>query len=231
MISQIARLQLEEAHRDDGYPNAAFAIGFAPPYHTRSTGRLGRRERARRRAERRARAPFQEPLLFSSAWAATEIQRMWRGFVNRPTATSYLGPASREYLARWNAVQLIQRVWRGYAARCALPEPDTPGPYELLDVGLYDIAAIDARQYGCQFPHQCEHRGRSCELWCPNNPLQSRPPTRLTRRVTTAKKADRMPPTCETTCEKCSGSGYYTSLADARGHRKVFLTCHDCADL
>ena len=173
MISQIARIQQEEAHRDDGYPLGVFVT-------PRSKEREERR-RVRQLAQSPptprggARGSFQEPLMFSRRWAATEIQRMWRGFVNSPQPFAYFGELSREYLARWRAAQLIQRVWRGYATRCALPTLVAPATPRLLDVDLYD----------------------------------------------------RMPPTCESTCEKCHGSGYYT-FADARGKRKVFMICHGC---
>ena len=218
MISQIARIQLEEAHRDDSYPRGVFVT-------PRSKEREARR-RARELAQSPelvdigARAAFQEPLMFSRRWAATEIQRVWRGFVNPPRPFAYFGELSRKYLARWRAVLLIQRVWRGYVARCALPIPATPVSPRLLDVGLYDASAADQLQFGCQFPHQCGHRGRGCALRCPNNPLQAR------------AQAPRAPP-----CEKCQGSGYYT-VADARGAsrtrahrraaRKTFMICRDC---
>jgi hypothetical protein len=64
-LSQIARLQVEEMHHDDARPLAA---GVAP--RIEEQGRL-------------ARGLFQSPLMFSRRWAATEIQRMWRGSVNR----------------------------------------------------------------------------------------------------------------------------------------------------
>ena len=50
MISQIARIQTEEAHHDDPRP-------LAPAVTARSE------ERERRRRARAARAPFQEPLM------------------------------------------------------------------------------------------------------------------------------------------------------------------------
>ena len=31
-----------------------------------------------------------------------------------------------------------------------------------------DETVEEKRLFGCQFPHQCGHRDRSCENWCPN---------------------------------------------------------------
>ena len=66
-LSQITRLQVEERVVDDWRPLAA---GAAARSEEREQGRL-------------ARGLFQSPLMFSRRWAATEIQRMWRGSVNR----------------------------------------------------------------------------------------------------------------------------------------------------
>ena len=81
-------------------------------------------------------------------------------------------------------------------------------PCDVMEFNEDDAAGCTAEQleFGCQFPHQCGHRERPCAAACPNNPVPPVEKKRPARKVTTAKKANRMPP-----------SNYHTVLgADGR---------------
>ena len=69
-------------------------------------------------------------------------------------------------------------------------------PCDVMEFNKDDAAGCTAEQLelGCQFPHQCGHRDRPCAAACPNNPVPPVEKKRPTRKVTTAKKANRMPP-------------------------------------
>ena len=151
MISQIARIQSEEAHHDDTHP-------LAPTVTARSE------ERERRRRARAARAPFQEPLM-----ALTEAADRSR-----------------------------------FTVACHTPLPDSDDEEQL--------------EFGCQFPHQCGHRGRPCAAACPNNPVPPVEKKRPARKVTSAKKANRMPSRWQSKVLEAikSKNGEWTSLPDIK---------------
>ena len=151
MISQIARIQTEEAHHDDTHP-------LAPTVTARSE------ERERRRRARAARAPFQEPLM-----ALTEAADRSR-----------------------------------FTVACHTPLPDSDDEEQL--------------EFGCQFPHQCGHRGRPCAAACPNNPVPPVEKKRPARKVTSAKKANRMPSRWQSKVLEAikSKNGEWTSLPDIK---------------
>ena len=109
---------------------------------------------------------------------------------------------------------------RARAARAPFQEPLMPLT-EAASSSLFAIAcrtplpdSDDERQLelGCQFPHQCGHRGRPCADACPNNPVPFVEKKRPTRKVTSAKKANRMLPKCQS-----KDTIYHTMLgADGR---------------
>ena len=109
---------------------------------------------------------------------------------------------------------------RARAARAPFQEPLMPLT-EAASSSLFAIAcrtplpdSDDERQLelGCQFPHQCGHRGRLCADACPNNPVPFVEKKRPTRKVTSAKKANRMLQKCQS-----KDSNYHTMVgADGR---------------
>ena len=153
MISQIVRIQTEEAHHDDTRP-------LAPTVTARSE------ECEQRRHARAAPAPFQEPLYPLTAEAAS-------------------GGSC-------------------FATACRTPLPDSDDEEKL--------------EFGCQFPHQCGHRGRPCAAACPNNPVPPMEKKRPARKVTSAKKANRMPPKWQRKVMEAieSKNGEWTSLPDIK---------------
>jgi len=71
---------------------------------------------------------------------------------------------SPSYLRQYYAARLIQQAWRKFDARIRV-ELGPPDVYEYENVTFEEA---ERHQFGCQFPHQCGHRGRWCEIWCPN---------------------------------------------------------------
>ena len=129
--------------------------------------------------------------------AAINIQRVWRGFSSRSRwQFAYRGDAWAPLASiRWCAAKLIQRTWRDFVNR-------TLSDDDLL-----------RREFGCQFPHQCEHRGRACESWCPNAQMN-------------ADDDDEFGAGTQTPCSRCQGWGYYHDDSEHKQFR--FQICQDC---
>ena len=91
-----------------------------------------------------------------------------------------------------------------FTAACRTPPPDSDDESQL--------------EFGCQFPHQCGHRGRPCAAACPNNPVPPVEKKRPARKVTTAKKGNRMPPKWQRKVMEAieSKNGEWISLPDIK---------------
>ena len=80
--------------------------------------------------------------------------------------------AAREALDRANAAMTEykrEQEWlHDQIDRCSQTEEETAEGEEFFDQWESDERL--KHLHGCQFPHQCGHRNRICESWCPNNP-------------------------------------------------------------
>ena len=119
-----------------------------------------------------------------------------------------------------------ERRRRARAARAPFQEP-LMALTEVADRSRFTVACHtplpdsddeEQLEFGCQFPHQCGHRGRPCAAACPNNPVPPMEKKRPARKVTSAKKANRMPPNWQRKVMEAieSKNGEWTSLPDIK---------------